>query len=73
MPHYVLQVSDTKLEVASGWRYEAPSEPDEDLLEPLRRQLGSMPPLKRLLLRGTTPAAFALSELPPLRVGDTIP
>lgn len=36
MPHYVLQVSDTKLEVASGWRYEAPSEPDEDLLEPLR-------------------------------------
>ena len=41
--------------------------------EPLRRQLGALSHLTRLLLRGTTPAAFALLELPPLRVGCDVP
>ena len=66
-------MNDSKLDDDGGAPYVDPSELDDELLEPLRRQLGSMPHLTRLLLRGATPAEFALSELPPLRVGYTVP
>ena len=73
MPCHVMQVVDTSLDEGGGAPYVDPSlRAEEELLEPLRRQLGSLPHLTRLLLRGPTPSGFALSELPPLRVGSTV-
>ncbi len=70
---WLFQVVDISLDDDGGAPYVDPSELDEELLEPLRRQLGSLPYLTRLLLRGSTPSAFVLSELPPLRVRCTFP
>ncbi len=79
MPRCVWQVVDAALDDDGGAPYATykpyikPSERVDQPLEPLRLALGSLAHLTRLLLRGSTPSAYALSELPPLRVGSTVP
>ena len=72
MLHCALQVNDTDVDYhASRDRDGKPSDRDDALLKPLGQQLGSLAHLTHLRLSGTTPAAYALSELAALKVGRT--